>query len=114
MLIKEADKKREAHRHHKHKKHKKHHKHRRTNKDSSEVDDGSTEQDVELDQIEYNMADVIEETVTIGSEEHFLMDAEHCEVMRFITLIYYSLPFGRDVTLSVSLHYREPWRLLKN
>jgi len=71
------------HRHKKHKKHKKHH--RRSNRESSEVGDGgSTEHDVELDQIEYSMGDVgdvIEETVTIGNEEHFLMD-EHCEVSR--------------------------------
>jgi hypothetical protein len=73
------------HRHKKHKKHKKHH--RRSTRESSEVDGGSTEQDVELDQIEYSMGDaIIEETVTIGNEEHFLMDAEHCEVIRRQTL----------------------------
>lgn len=47
----------------------------------SEAEEGSTEQEIELDQIEYSM-DMIhhEEAVTIPTEEHFLMDAEHCEV----------------------------------
>ncbi|XP_032785312.1 INO80 complex subunit B [Daphnia magna] len=68
------------HRHHKKHKHKKHKKHRRGIKELSEAEEGSTEQEIELDQIEYSM-DMIhhEEAVTIPTEEHFLMDAEHCE-----------------------------------
>nr|CAH0107248.1 unnamed protein product [Daphnia galeata] len=66
------------HRHHKKHKHKKHKKHRR-GKETSEAEEGSTEQEIELDQIEYSMDMIHEEAVTIPSEEHFLMDAEHCE-----------------------------------
>lgn len=46
----------------------------------SEAEEGSTEQEIELDQIEYSMDMIHEEAVTIPAEEHFLMDAEHCEV----------------------------------
>ena len=67
------------HRHHKKHTHKKHKKHRR-GKETSEAEEGSTEQEIELDQIEYSMDMIHEEAVTIPSEEHFLMDAEHCEV----------------------------------
>lgn len=79
-----SDKRHKHHKKHKHKKHKKHKsskssgsiKHTTTN----EGDDGSTEQEVELDRIEYNM-NVIEDGVTLPLDEHhFLMDAEHCEV----------------------------------
>jgi len=45
----------------------------------SEAEECSTEQEVELDQIEYSMDMIHEEAVTIPTE-HFLMDAEHCEV----------------------------------
>ena len=48
-------------------------------RETSEAEEGSTEQEIELDQIEYNM-DMIEEAVMVPTEEHFLMDAEHCEV----------------------------------
>jgi len=66
------------HRHHKKHKHKKHKKHRRL-KEISEPDEGSTEQEIELDQTEYNM-DMIGEDITIMHDEQpFLMDAEHCE-----------------------------------
>jgi len=66
------------HRHHKKHKHKKHKKHRRF-KEMNEPDEGSTEQEIELDQTEYNM-DIIGEAVTIPHDEQpFLMDAEHCE-----------------------------------
>lgn len=68
------------HRHHKKHKHKKHKKHRRGIKEISEAEEGSTEQEIELDQIEYSMDMIHEEAVTIPTEEHFLMDAEHCEV----------------------------------
>ena len=47
----------------------------------SGAEEGSTEQEVELDQMEYNM-DIIGDAVTISHEEEaFLMDAEHCEVI---------------------------------
>lgn len=66
------------HRHHKKHKHKKHKKHRRL-KEINEPDEASTEQEIELDQTEYNM-DIIGEAVTIPhDEQQFLMDAEHCE-----------------------------------
>ncbi|XP_046452342.1 INO80 complex subunit B-like [Daphnia pulex] len=67
------------HRHHKKHKHKKHKKHRKGIKEMSEAEEGSTEQEIELDQIEYSMDMIHEEAVTIPAEEHFLMDAEHCE-----------------------------------
>ena len=73
------DSQEKKHRHKKHR-HKKHKKHRRGLKETSEAEEGSTEQEIELDQIEYSM-DMIEEAVTITNEEHFqFMDAEHCEV----------------------------------
>lgn len=50
----------------------------------NEPDEGSTEQEIELDQTEYNM-DIIGEAVTIPHDEQpFLMDAEHCEVIEKI------------------------------
>ena len=72
----DAEKKHRHHRKHKHKKHKKH----RRLKEMNEPDEGSTEQEIELDQTEYSM-DIIGEAVTIPHDEQpFLMDAEHCEV----------------------------------
>jgi len=90
-----SDKRHKHHKKHKHKKHKKHksskssgsNKHTTTN----EGDDGSTEQEVELDRIEYNM-NVIEDGVALPLDEHhFLMDAEHCEVKQHFFQTFYNL-----------------------
>lgn len=75
----DSDSTEKRHRHHKKHKHKKHKKHRRSNKGPSDAEGGSTEQEIELDQVEYSM-DMTEEAIAVPSTEHFLMDAEHCEV----------------------------------
>lgn len=95
------------HRHHKKHKHKKHKKHRRL-KEINEPDEASTEQEIELDQTEYNM-DIIGEAVTIPhDEQQFLMDAEHCEVWQIWCAQYYSYSF------SPSFYFRELWKSLKS
>ena len=75
----DSDSLEKRHRHHRKHKHKKHKKHKRSNKEPSDAEGGSTEQEIELDHVEYSM-DMTEETVTVTSHEHFIMNAEHCEV----------------------------------
>lgn len=104
------------HKHHKRHKHKKHKKHRNSKPESckdaqaNDVDEGSTEQEIELDQIEYNM-DVIEDGVTL-SEDHFLMDAEHCEVSSLLIFAIFKHMWQSNVCVHTGgsrSHWRTGW-----
>ena len=90
FLTVESEKKHRHHRKHKHKKHKKH----RRSKDTNDGPEDS-DQDVGLQQIDYSIPHmdgiVGDDDINIGdpSQSTFILDGEHCDVMKLIFLLLF-------------------------